>query len=192
MMDEEQMTQLLARCAQGEQYALKLLYDASAAYLNSVAYRILRSQEVSNEVLQEGFLQIWQNANHYRPNEAKPLTWMTSIVRYRALDRLTAERRRQKLFVADDEHNSLLNAAVAHDTPEMLAERCGVSRQIGQCMDTLSDNIRKSIELAYYQGFSREEIAGSLNANTNTVKSWLKRGGERLKNCLEGLIEVQV
>ena len=179
---DQELVALIARSALKDEAAFKELYDRVSAYLNSVALRIVKSPETSNDVLQEAFVQIWQNAASYRPHLAKPLTWLTSIVRYRALDRLDKDKR---LSNREIEGNDWLEE-LAHDrNPEMDA---GENQQVGfllDCMSALSDRAKQAITLAYIYGYSRDEIAIQLKANTSTVKSWLRRGTEKLRQCLK-------
>lgn len=182
--DDNQLVDLLSRCAIRDQQALKHLYGEVSGYLNQVAYRMLRCQDASNEVLQEAFIQIWQNAGTYRAYESRPLTWMTSIVRYRVLDRLKADKRRQQIMPDEVCAETAAESFASGSSPEQEAENLAVFKELAHCMALLSLDIRRSIELAYFYGYSREEIAASLNTKINTVKSWLKRGSERLKACL--------
>jgi RNA polymerase sigma-70 factor, ECF subfamily len=180
----EELISLVARCAIRDQAALKHLFERVGPYLNAVAYRIVKSDDIAKEVLQEAFLQIWSNAASYRPHLANPLTWMASIARYRALDRLEVEQRLRERFVSvDDEHS--LDEYVSHNNPEFETSRSQLKFNLYKCLLVLSDNIKHSVELAYLYGYSREEIAQKFSTNTNTVKSWLHRGAERLKLCLE-------
>jgi len=78
---DDELIALIGRCALRDQLALKSLYDRVSPFLNGVAYRILGSDDLSNDVLQEAFIQIWNNASSYRVDKAKPMTWMCSIVR---------------------------------------------------------------------------------------------------------------
>lgn len=178
---DDQLINLIARCALRDQAALKQLFDQVSPYLNAVAWRILKSTDLSNEVLQEAFLQIWNNAASYRPHLARPLTWMASITRYRALDRLDKETRAGSHTRAIDEEEDFPGG---HE-PEQALGASQLRFHLHQCLTTLGDNIKHSIELAYLHGYSREEIAQKLSTNANTVKSWLHRGAERLRLCLE-------
>jgi RNA polymerase sigma-70 factor (ECF subfamily) len=180
----EELITLIARCAIRDQAALKLLFERVAPYLNAVVFRILKSDELAKDVLQEAFLQIWTNAASYRPHLANPLTWMASIARYRALDRLDVEQRLRERFVSSD-HDYLLDEHVSSQNPEQDMSTSQLKFNIHKCLLALSDNIKRSVELAYLYGYSREEIAQKFSTNTNTVKSWLHRGAERLKLCLE-------
>lgn len=179
---DDGLVNLIARCAIRDQTALKLLFEQVGPYLNALVLRILKSKDVSNEVLQEAFLQIWNNAASYRPHMAKPLTWMASIARYRALDRLDQEKRLQNRFVAQPED---MEDTPGGDEPERQVSASQLKFHLHQCLLTLGNNIKQSIELAYLYGYTREEIAEQFSTNTNTVKSWLHRGAERLRLCLE-------
>ena len=183
---DEELAVLLSRCAQKDQAALKTLYDRLGAYLNGVAFRILKSAEFSNDVLQEAFVQIWTNAASYRADKAKPLTWMTSIVRYRALDRLEKEKKHDDR-ISDEEAGSLDNFADSGG-PESEVFGHQLSGHIQSCLGNLSDKVSRSIKLAYLYGYAREEIAQRMDTNANTVKSWLRRGAEKLRECLESKI----
>lgn len=181
---DDELIALIARCALRDQSALKALFDRLAPYLNGVALRIVRSEDASNDVLQEAFIQIWQNASRYRPQLAKPLTWLTSIVRYRALDRFAHDKQHREKFGQDLTDEEF--AAIPGDNcPVNAASSTQVRERLTACLDSLSASIKESVELAYLQGYSRDEIAGHMNTNSNTVKSWLHRGAQRLKQCLE-------
>ncbi len=186
--ENEELTDLIARCAIKDQNALKQVYEKTSPFLNHVAFKILRSEELSNEVLQEAFIQIWNKAGEYRPHIAKPLTWMTSIVRYRALDKLSVEKK----------HWDNLDDSSDTDTLEFdLAEGPEVSTILQQeqtflveCLQTLNDRMNESFRLAYLHGHSREDIAEKFQTNANTVKSWLRRGVEKIKKCIDGKMAI--
>ena len=183
----QELVDLLARCALRDQKALKILYERVSGYLYAVTYRMLKSKELADEILQEAFVQIWDNAESYRPHLSQPLTWMASITRYRSLDRLDKEKRYAQRFQESDGDNDMINTAEACPTqdPDSVLQSSQLGRQIEVCLRALKEDIQHSIKLAYLEGFSREEIATKLNTNVNTVKSWLRRGSERLKKCLE-------
>ena len=187
---DDELSALISRCSLRDQAALNILYKKVAPFLNNVAYKILRSEALSNEALQDGFVQIWNNASSYRQDVAKPLTWMCSIVRYRALDKLQSEQKHskhidQKYTNDDDEDIEPLDRIPHKDTPEKDYAEGQSKAFIDQCLESLNPNVRQSITLAYLQGYTREELAETLGINMNTVKSWLRRGSERLKKCLE-------
>lgn len=180
---DQELVTLLARCALKDQNALSELYHRLAPFLNGVAYRILHSDELSNEALQEAFVQIWQKAGSYREDKAKPLTWMTSIVRYRAIDKLQMEMRHQHR--ADQEQESRELEQLESDiAPEKEYEQQQTQAHIQECLSHMNDKIKTCIELAYLKGYSREELAAQFDTKVNTVKSWLHRGSEKLRQCL--------
>lgn len=185
--DQKEYEELLARCALKDQSALKKLFDNTSGYLNAIANRMLKSDELANDVLQEAFIQIWENAGRYQPGLGKPLTWMTSIVRYRSLDLIEKQKRYGQKFISSDDYDDIIDSVPddINDNPETTLVNASLLNDITVCLNEESnENVRQSIKLAYLEGFSREEIANCLKANVNTVKSWLHRGSERLKLCM--------
>jgi RNA polymerase sigma-70 factor (ECF subfamily) len=186
---DDELIALIAHSALKDELAFKALYDRVAAYLNGVALRIVKSPEASNDVLQEAFIQIWQNASSYRPHLAKPLTWMTSIVRYRALDRLDKDKRLSNREVEGD---SWLAEIAAEQNPEREVNHSQHLTHLLACMEQLTAKAKQAMTLAYVYGYSRVEIARELDTNTSTVKSWLRRGADKLRQCLrKRMIEKQ-
>jgi RNA polymerase sigma-70 factor, ECF subfamily len=194
-LNDDQLGALLKCCALGDSAALKILFDTLSGYFNAIAFRILKSRDLSNDAIQEAFVQIWQNAGRYESDKASPLTWMTSIVRYRALDRLARERKHHRGLMAEnvdqmganDECVELDNISGDAD-PERDTHDHRIKGHLAGCMKGLSEQIQQCIQLAYLEGYSREEIAEHLQTRVNTVKSWLHRGSERLKLCLEAKV----
>lgn len=179
-MQDDILLDLLSRCALRDQTALKLLFDKTSAYLNRVAYNILRSEDLSNDVLQDAFIQIWDKADTYRPDIAKPLTWMGSIVRYRSLDRLSKENKHNAARDLDSDVSDISDPEKLDD----LLENDQRKKDFFECLETLQERGRDCIQLAYIYGYSREELAERFDTNTNTIKSWLSRNTKRLKTCL--------
>ena len=179
--DVQHLETLLARCSLHDQKAFAALYQAVSKKLNGIAYRILNNVDSANEVLQEAFVQIWNNAGEYRADKAEPMTWMASIVRYRAYDRIKFEKRRiegaqlQTILDSLDEIENKASDGV---------KNAELDQQLSLCLSGLEVKQRKSVLMAYYYGFSREEIAEKFETPINTVKSWLRRGIERLQLCL--------
>ncbi|PKH89221.1 RNA polymerase sigma factor [Colwellia sp. Bg11-28] len=177
--NNNKLIELIARCSLKDDKSMKELYQLTSHYLNQVAYNILRSQEFSDDVLQDGFLQIWKNASTYRPDKSRALTWMTSIIRYRALDKLALERRHyiQRDPSMDLENISSFAYNVSHEDFEP-------NSNLSNCLEKLNEDKRRCIKLAYIYGYSRDELASAFNTNTNTVKSWLLRSARLLKKCM--------
>jgi RNA polymerase sigma-70 factor (ECF subfamily) len=172
---------LLAACARRDRAAFERLYRATSAKLYGVAVRILRREDWAEEVLQECYVNIWTHAPEYRAGLAAPMTWMTSIVRNRCLDWL-----RRPHAEVPDEDGAAAEAAQS-DAPGPLAEleRAKDAQALGRCLGSLEARQRQAIALAFYDGLTHSELASHLREPLGTVKTWVRRGLARLKDCLE-------
>ncbi len=181
----EELSILITRCASGSEFALEALYKRLSPYLNSYAYGIVRCEALSNEVLQDSFIQIWQNASRYSKRRGAPLTWMCAIVRNRAIDKLRVENKHLR-FCYSDKDIVDVDSLPGVGQPELEAAQQQSKLIFNRYLTELPLNEQHSINLAYLQGYSRDELAGVLDANVNTVKSWLRRGMKHLQG-LDGL-----
>jgi len=181
VMEPQKLEALLAQCALGDKVAFAQLYQTVSSKLNGIAYRILYNVDSANEVLQEAFVQIWNNASEYRSDKSEPLTWMASIVRYRAYDRIKFEKRRIEGAQIKADIDNFDDIESPQSDGVLL---CELDQQLEACLATLETTQRKSILMAYYYGYSREEISSQFDTPVNTIKSWLRRGIERLQLCL--------
>jgi RNA polymerase sigma-70 factor (ECF subfamily) len=173
---------LLAQAALKNQRAFAELYELTSAKLFGVALRILRRRDWAEEVLQECYVSIWNHAGDYAVQKSAPLTWMTSIVRNRSLDWL----RRPQQETTGEEYDIAVEAW-QDDSPgplERLATS-GDAAALERCLQQLEGKQRQSIMLAFFHGLSHSEVAGHLKQPLGTVKTWVRRGLERLKGCLE-------
>lgn len=180
---------LLARVAAQDAAALRTLYELTSAKLFGVALRILVRREWAEEALQESFVNIWRYAGEYREALAAPLTWMAAIVRNRALDCL----RRQRAVASDGsslttEWSDTLDEVIAGDErdPADLALLSEQAKQLALCLSRLDASQRQAVALAYIRDQSHSEIAEQLSVPLGTVKSWVRRGLEKLKICMGG------
>jgi RNA polymerase sigma-70 factor (ECF subfamily) len=182
MADQDAIAEIMARCALKDQRAFRELYRLTSAKLYAVVLRIVRREDWAEEVLQESFVNIWNHIGEYTSAKSAPLTWMTAIVRNRALDWL-----RRPNFERGDEDYDLLVEAVADDAPgpEILLGASRDARALAECLKQLSGNQRQTIILAYSHGLSHGELAQHLKQPLGTVKTWIRRGLDRLKGCLE-------
>ena len=173
---------LLAQCGLRNQRAFAELYNLTSAKLFGVALRILRRRDWAEEVLQECYVSIWNHAGDYAVQKSAPLTWMTSIVRNRSLDWL---RRPQQ--EATGEEYDIAVEAWQDDSPGPLEHLAASSdaAALARCLEELEGKQRQSIMLAFFHGLSHSEVAGHLNQPLGTVKTWVRRGLERLKGCLQ-------
>jgi RNA polymerase sigma-70 factor (ECF subfamily) len=178
----EQLSDLLARCALRDQRAFATLYQFSSAKLFAVAVRITRRKDWAEEVLQEAFVNIWNHAGGYNPTKSAPMTWMTAIVRNRALDWL----RRPREVEIDEEHEELM-ASIPDESPgpEELLRMSVQAGELAECMKALTEEQQRSITLAFFYGLSHGELAAQMRKPLGTVKTWIRRGLDRLKSCLD-------
>lgn len=181
---KDQLAALLSRCVLQDQQAFEALYEASSAKLFGVAVRITRRRDWAEEVLQESFVKIWHHAGSYDSAKSAPMTWMTAIVRNRALDWL----RRPQEVRTSEEQEAMLNAIPDEGPgPEDLVSMAAQARKLHECMQHLSDDQRRSITLAFFNGLSHGELAEKMGKPLGTVKTWIRRGLDRLKGCLDSL-----
>ena len=176
------LMELLARTALADQRAFAELYNLTSAHLYAVALRILRESAAAEEVLQESFVSIWNHAGSYVAAKSQPFTWLTSIVRNRCLDQL--RRRELDTVTIDDEKESM---TLRDDSPtplEMLVSGAD-ARAVRSCVEVLEAGQKQALSLAFYRGLSHSELAAHLDVPLGTVKSWIRRGLERLKSCLD-------
>lgn len=182
--DAQPLTRLLAATAAGDQRAFAELYAAASSHLFGLLMRILRRRDWAEEALQDCFLKVWQKAETYAPEKGAPLTWLLTIARYRALDLLRAKR--PEVNEADDEAmTGAIESAVAEGaTPLEGAETLQGLGRLEQCMKGLQQEQRQSVLLSYYQGYTHQELARRMKAPLGTVKSWVRRGLQQLRECL--------
>lgn len=181
-MATDRLLELLMRCALKDEKAFAELYRISSQKLFAVAIRLTRRRDWAEEVLQESFVNIWHHAGNYNEARSAPMIWMTAIVRNRALDWL----RRPREVGANDSHDELLAAIPdEHPGPEELLLRAADAGRLANCMRHLTDEQQRSITLAFYYGLSHGELAATLRRPLGTVKTWIRRGLEQLRECLE-------
>jgi RNA polymerase sigma-70 factor (ECF subfamily) len=177
------LADLLARVALFDQQAFAELYRLTSSHLYAVALRILRESGAAEEVLQESYVNIWHHAGSYVAAKSQPLTWLTSIVRNRCLDQM--RRREVDTVTIDDEEQGMMLADDRPSPMDLLLSSADALAVKG-CVELLEAGQKQAIALAFYQGLSHSELARHLRQPLGTVKSWVRRGLERLKACLDG------
>ncbi|HVF63225.1 MAG TPA: sigma-70 family RNA polymerase sigma factor [Casimicrobiaceae bacterium] len=174
---------LLARTALADQIAFSELYRLTSSKLYGVALRIVRDRSAAEEVLQEAYVAVWHHAGSYVAAKSAPLTWLTAIVRNRCLDSL---RRREVATVPldGDDDSDRLFAADSRDPAQWMIDAAEANR-VRTCVESLESGMRQAIALAFFHGLTHAELAAHLGQPLGTVKSWVRRGLERLRQCLE-------
>ncbi len=170
----------MALTAGGDRSAFQTLYERCSAKLFGIILRILKNRQKSEDVLQDVFLKIWQKAGSYDPGQGRPITWMATIARNRAIDIIRATRPETTVDEPGDEEEMFrLGAQDAEsvDVTELESLRF--------CLGEMKEDDRNYVLLAYYEGYSREELAERFDAPVGTIKTRLRRGLIALRTCLE-------
>ena len=183
--EPERLTQLLAAISGGDQLAFAQLYESCSSHLFGLLLRILQRRDWAEEALQDCFLKVWQKSETYEPSRGAPLTWLSTIARYRALDLLRMKRPEVEMPEEGEEPPMTL-ADPGQDPVDGAIEGEGMGK-LRDCMRGLQDEQRRSVLLAYYEGYTHQELAQAMQAPLGTVKSWVRRGLSRLRDCLEAV-----
>jgi len=180
MLTPPELVWLLAAVAKGDEAAFARLYAATRAKLYGVVLRILRREDLADEVMQETYLKVWNSAGQFDPLRAAPITWMVAIARNRAIDLL---RRRTETSIEEEP----AAMEVAADSPDPLARReiTEELRRLLACIGGLPAERQRLVLLAYYNGWSRERLAAELATPVNTIKTWLRRSLLEIRECLD-------
>jgi RNA polymerase sigma-70 factor (ECF subfamily) len=176
---------LLSRVALGDQAAFAELYTLTSAHLYGVAVRILKDGAAAEEVLQEAFVNVWHHAGSYEAAKSQPTTWLAAIVRNRCLDQLRRRELDTVTMTRDDDDGQEFDLPAGDPTPVEMLLAGAAARSVRDCVDALDAGPKQAIALAFYQGLSHAELADHLRQPLGTVKSWVRRGLERLKSCLD-------
>jgi RNA polymerase sigma-70 factor (ECF subfamily) len=182
--EDDQLRTLLAAVALGDRTAFRRLYDLTSAKLFGFALRVLNKHELAEEALQDAFVSIWHAAESYQAHLAAPPTWMATIVRNKALDirrRLQSEAEVDAGWFEYDPVDDL------EDMDAGPQERVQLSRDadaLARCMNTLAGRQRQAIGMAFLHDLSHGEVAARLSQPVGTVKTWIRRGLDRLRECL--------
>lgn len=182
-VEPDPLVNLLLATAHGDRDAFARLYDASSARLFGVIVRIVRRREAAEEVLQEAFVKVWQSARSYSADLAVPGAWLAAVARNSALDHLRREKSRHS------DRTDSLDEIADHSLLEPLwsqPEREYDDRidRLGGCWDKLEEKTRQVLALSYTQGLSHGEVSARLALPLGTVKTWIRRGLLRLRECM--------
>lgn len=173
-MEHEELFPLLCAVAEGEQPAFATLYQKTSGQLYAIALKMLRDKALAEEATQDAFIKIWHNASSYQRSKGTVLTWMVSIVRYRALDVIRYHGIRKEVSLPDE--FGLADLSSSQSSTEQ--------RQLEKCLEELDDDQRQAIHLAYFGGLSHHEVEQHLRSPLGTIKSWIRRGLQSLQRCL--------
>ena len=179
---------LMQEITQRRQHALKELYMRYGRSLRALIGSVVHEESEADDVLQESFLQIWREAHHYSPKAGKPLGWVITIARRRAIDRVRRRDsyRRAKQRFEEEIKPPTQTVRSAGGTATEVA-RSDLRRFLGDQMQSLPRVQREAVELAYFSGLSQREIAATTNTPLGTVKTRLQLGLRKLTQCVRPL-----
>jgi RNA polymerase sigma-70 factor (ECF subfamily) len=179
--ERDQLRHWLVGTASGDRGAFENLYSRTSAKLFGVCLRILHERSEAEEVLQDVYLTIWRKAGQYDGDRASPITWLAMIARNKSIDRLRSGRIDRAALPID------LAAQLADEgiSASALAEAAAEGKRLHNCLDELSGEQRGAIRVAFFEGCTYEEIAERSDTPLGTIKSWIRRGLLKLKDCLQ-------
>ncbi len=172
----------LAAVGRGDRTALRHVYDMTAAKLFGICLRICGERASAEDVLQTVYIKVWERAGQFDAARASPITWLCTIARNAAIDwrRSLAGRAVRETLPEQAAY------AVADDSPraDQLLAAAQEGEQLHRCLDNLEDRTRSCIRAAFFDGSTYAELAARENVPLGTMKSWIRRGLLRLKDCL--------
>jgi RNA polymerase sigma-70 factor (ECF subfamily) len=181
LLDNIALEALLRRCAERDQSALGSLYEHVGPQLMAVLMRMLRSRALAEDALQDVFLRIWQQAAQFDELRGRAMAWMVSIARNRAIDMQRATRVTVMLDAAELAGAEQLQVIGEADSAEFGAAR----RALMRCLEALGAAQRQCVLLAYQHGLTQERISQSIGQPLGSVKSWVRRGLQSLRTCMD-------
>lgn len=164
----------LLACARGEKFALQAIYARDSRWLFAVAYRIVKRRELAEEVLHDAMVKVWNRARLYSPALGSARGWVYTVVRNQALNSV----RKRTVEVSSEDY--AVPELSTNDNPELAQE----AEKLSACLGKLDETKRNAIVLAFVDGFTHEQIAQRLDSPLGSVKSWIRRGLLKLKECL--------
>ncbi|MEN2787059.1 sigma-70 family RNA polymerase sigma factor [Sphingomonas qilianensis] len=174
------LVEALIRTGDEDRVAFRELYQLTSAKLFGITLRICGDRQAAEDVLHDVYLTIWKRAGAYEPSRASPITWLATIARNRAIDWRRAQATRRASPIEDApaiaDHAPLASEALVADEEVQLLQGC---------IDALEQRQRGAIRTAFFDGVTYAELAEQQNVPLGTMKSWVRRGLQKLKECLE-------
>ena len=174
----ESLELILTAVARGDHAAFRAVYDQAAPAVLGTVRRVLRDPAQSEEVMQEVLLEVWRTAARFDPAAGSAAAWIMTVAHRRAVDRVRSEQR------AAERELRAATAAIAYDDVSEAVEMTLDQERVRRCLNGLTDLQRESVTLAYYGGYSYREVAQLLGVAVGTVKTRMRDGLIRLRDCL--------
>ena len=177
----KRLKEAMLRLSKGDRDALEVVYRLTSVKLFGICLRILHDRKEAEDALQDVYITLWRNAARYDAKRASPIAWLATFARNRAVDRLrTGKVRRGAVPV--EAANELPDDNPASDAMLIDAER---SARVHTCLDHLDEPQRGAIRTAFLEGCTYAELAERSDVPLGTMKSWIRRGLARLRDCME-------
>ena len=183
--DRADDTSLLKQIANGQHAAIEALYDRYHRLVFSVALAVVGDSLVAEEVTLDVFVHVWRGAKTYDPVRAKVSTWLAAIARHHAIDVLRWQRSRvdaQSLYLDDMPWQSDPGFPDVEEQSELSLQK----KRIQDALNGLPEDQRQALKLAFFKGYSHQEIADSLRQPLGTVKTRIRLGMQKLRRTLAG------
>ena len=182
--DNHEHAALLQRVGRRDVAAFQEFYRKFSGLLFSTIHRVLNDHQDAEDIMQEVLVQIWQKANLYEPRKGKPLTWISTMARNRAIDRIRSKQRRSRLNDGFEQESKVAQPEFVDDTSDLVIT--GEQDQVVQkAVLDLTPDQREAIQLAYFGGLTQSEIADRLHEPLGTVKARIRRGVQRLEQAVK-------
>ena len=178
LTDTNGIENAIMRVGLGDRAAFSFLYDATSAKLFGVCLRVLGDRAEAEDTLQDVFVKVWHKADRYKANGYSPMTWLITLTRNTAIDRLRA--RKAGNVDIDDAHD----LSDGSPTPEAEAIASSERQRLNACFEELQADRSEAVRRAYLDGDSYKDLAARYDVPLNTMRTWLHRSLLTLKDCL--------
>jgi RNA polymerase sigma factor, sigma-70 family len=178
--ERDELNQLLQQAGRNDQKAFAELYKRTSSKLFGVCLRMLRDRAEAEEVLQETYTTVWRRADSFDANRASAITWLVTLSRNKAIDRL--RQHREELL---DDPSRLDETVDEQPTPAAGAETSQEYQRLQQCLDELEPQQQSSVREAFFTGATYNELATRCKVPLGTMKSWIRRSLMQLRTCLD-------
>ncbi|MDH6517749.1 RNA polymerase sigma-70 factor (ECF subfamily) [Streptomyces sp. SAI-208] len=177
---EPDLQELVGQVALGDEEAFARVYDTVVGSVFGVVRAVLRDRAQSEEVVQEVLVEVWRTAPRYRADRGTAINWILTLAHRRAVDRI----RSADAAAARDHKAALLDRLPEYDEVAEHVEARLEREQVRRCLRTLTEIQRQAVTLAYYRGLTYRQVAEALSLPLGTVKTRLRDGLIRLRDCL--------
>ncbi len=169
---------LILKVSRGDKAAFRELYEQTSPQLYGVALRLLRRRDLAEDMVQEVFLTLWHAADQYDVSRGSVRTWLSTITRNRCIDYLRRQPAHQ-----ENADEIPLEACAGFD-PQQATLSADDIKILSECLSELNEQQRCAVLLAYFDGSTHQQVAQQMQSPLGSVKTWIRRGLDALKNCM--------